>query len=83
MRLKTAETFGIYICNIRLKQIKHVEHTLETYMGSNCNICNIISFCNIKMKHMKHTDETNVLNSRLRHLAFYVPKQVIANYSGL
>ena len=26
---------------------------------------------------------TNVLNSRLRHLAFYVPKQAIVNYSGL
>jgi hypothetical protein len=27
-------------CNIRLEQIKHLEHTLETYMYSNymCNI---------------------------------------------
>jgi len=55
-----AETFRTYIYNIRLQQMKHIEHTLKTYVFSHCNICNIISFCNIKvkqMKHMKHTDE--------------------------
>jgi hypothetical protein len=46
--------------NIRLKkQMKHSEHTLETYMYSHCNMCNIlIYFCNIKMKHLKHLKHT-------------------------
>jgi hypothetical protein len=51
MYLKIAETFGTYIYIIRLKQMKHVEHTLETYVYSHCNICNIRPFCNIKTKY--------------------------------
>jgi hypothetical protein len=35
-------------CNIRLKQMKHLQHTLETYMYGCCNICNI------KIKHLQH-----------------------------
>jgi alpha-N-acetylglucosamine transferase len=39
--------------NIRLEnEIKHSEHTLETYVYNHSNMCNIlIYFCNIKMKH--------------------------------
>jgi hypothetical protein len=33
------------------KQIKHVEHTLETCVCSHCNICNI------KIKRMKDTNK--------------------------
>jgi hypothetical protein len=48
------------LANIRLKkQMKHSEHTLETYVYSHCNMCNIsIYFCNIKMKQLQHLDET-------------------------
>ena len=51
------ETLG----NIRLEnEIKHLEHTLETYVYSHCNMCNIlIYFCNIKMKYLQHPDETS------------------------
>jgi hypothetical protein len=52
---ETAEIFGTYIYNIRLKQMKHMEYILETF---ECSHCNIRFFYNIKMKHMKHTDET-------------------------
>jgi hypothetical protein len=38
--------------------MKHLEHTLATYVYSHCNICNIrIYFCNI-YKHLKHTFAT-------------------------
>ena len=40
--------------------MKHLEHTLETYVYSHCNMCNIpIYFCSIKMKHLQHPDETS------------------------
>jgi hypothetical protein len=39
-------------CNIRLKQVKHLEHTLATYVYSHYNICNI------QIKHMQRLDET-------------------------
>ena len=49
-----------HICNTRLKQMKHSEHTLETYVYSHCNMCNIsIYFCNILMKHLQHTSKTS------------------------
>jgi hypothetical protein len=36
--------------------MKYLEHTLETYVYSHCNMCNIsIYFCNIHLKHLKHT----------------------------
>jgi hypothetical protein len=39
--------------------MKHLKHTLETYVYSHNNICNIqIYFCNIQMKHLQHTYET-------------------------
>jgi hypothetical protein len=42
------------------KQIKHLEHTLATYMYNHWIICNIlIYFCNIHMKHLQHTSETS------------------------
>ena len=46
--------------NIHLaNEMKHLEHTLETYVYSHHNMCNIpIYFCNIKMKHLQHLDET-------------------------
>jgi hypothetical protein len=50
-------------CNIRLIQMKHLEHTLETYMHSHCNTCNIlIYFCNTDMKHF------NISLKHLKHL---------------
>ena len=47
--------------NIHLaNEMKHLEHTLETYMYSHFNMCNVpIYFCNIKMKHLQHIDETS------------------------
>jgi hypothetical protein len=40
--------------------MRHLEQTLETYMYSHCNMCNItVYFCNIKMKHLQHLDETS------------------------
>jgi hypothetical protein len=48
------------ICNIRLEQMKHLENTLETYVYSNYNMCNIpIYFCNIDKQHLQHTPETS------------------------
>ena len=52
-------------CNIRLIQMKHLEHTLETYVYKYCNMCNIpiyfynisIYFCNTDTKHLQHTSE--------------------------
>jgi hypothetical protein len=39
--------------------MKHSENTLEIYVYSHCNMCNIlIYFCNIKMKYLQHLDET-------------------------
>jgi hypothetical protein len=54
------------LANIRLeKEIKYLEHTLETYLYSHFNMCNIsIYFCNIKMKHLKHTLATWALLRR-------------------
>ena len=49
-----------HTCSICLKnQIKHLEHTLATYVYSYCNMCNIsIYFCYIDIKHLQHTSET-------------------------
>jgi hypothetical protein len=77
----TSETY-VYnhcnICNIRLKQLKHLKHTLATYVYNHCNICNI------KIKHLQHTSETtetfetytcniqynhcNICNIQIKHL---------------
>jgi hypothetical protein len=39
--------------------MKHLEHTVETYVYSHCNTCNIkIYFWNIYIKHLQHTSET-------------------------
>ena len=47
------------LTNIRLeREMKHLEHTLETYVYSHFNMCNIsIYFCNIKIKHLQHPDK--------------------------
>jgi hypothetical protein len=46
-------TLATHICyNIRLKQMKRLEHTLATYVYGHFNICNI------QMKHLQHTFET-------------------------
>jgi hypothetical protein len=43
--------------------MKHLEHTLETYVYSHCNVCNIlIYFCNIHIKHLQH------ISKNLKHL---------------
>jgi hypothetical protein len=40
--------------------MKHLEHTLETYVYSHFNMCNIlIYFCNINIKHLQYTSETS------------------------
>jgi hypothetical protein len=51
--------------------MKHLEHTLETYMYSHCHMSNIpIYFCNIGKKNLQHisktseTLETYVCNTR-------------------
>jgi hypothetical protein len=46
-------------CSIHLIQMKHLEHTLQRYVHSHCNMCNIliyfynipIYFCNTDTKH--------------------------------
>jgi hypothetical protein len=39
--------------------MKHLEHTLETYVYSHYNMCNILFyFCNIDIQHLQHTSET-------------------------
>ena len=39
--------------------MKHLEHTLETYVYSHYKMCNIlIYFCNIDIQHLQHTSET-------------------------
>jgi hypothetical protein len=44
-------------CNILMKQS---EHTLETYVYSHCNMCNILIYIyNTDIKHLKHTSETS------------------------
>ena len=49
------------LANIRLEnEMKHLEHTLKTYVYSHHNMCNIlIYFCNIKMIHLQYPDETS------------------------
>ena len=55
-----------HTCNIRLKQLKHLKHTLATYVYSHCNICNTRStfttsrwnICIIHLKRMKHAVAT-------------------------
>jgi hypothetical protein len=48
------------LANIRLEnEMEHLEHTLEIYVYSHCNICNIlIYFYNIKMKRLQHPNKT-------------------------
>jgi hypothetical protein len=41
-------------------QMKHLEHTIETYVYSHYNMCNIlIYFCNIDIQHLQHTSKTS------------------------
>jgi hypothetical protein len=49
------------LANIRLEnEMKHLEYTLETYVYSHCNMCNILMyFYNIKMKHLQYPNETS------------------------
>jgi hypothetical protein len=42
--------------NIKLKQMKHWEQTLATYLWNTCNIS--IYFYNIHIKHLQHITET-------------------------
>jgi hypothetical protein len=40
--------------------MKNLEHTLETYVYSHCNMCNIpIYLYNIDIKYLQHTSETS------------------------
>jgi hypothetical protein len=40
--------------------MKHLEHTLETYVYSHYNMCNISSyFCNIDIQHLQRTSKTS------------------------
>ena len=60
--------------NIRLIQMKHLEHTLETYEYSHYNMCNIpIYFCNIDIQHLQHISETlktYSYNMRFQHTIY-------------
>ena len=48
--------------NIRQEQIKHLKHTLETYVYINYNMCNIpIYFCNIDIQHLQYNSEKKSL----------------------
>ena len=73
-------------CNIRLKQINHLEHTLETYVYSHYNMCNIpIYFCNIDIQHLQHTSEssktleTYSFNIRFSPLFFRTTRHIVGN----
>jgi hypothetical protein len=46
-----------------MKQLKHLENTLATYVYNHYNICNIQikTYATSKMKHMKHTLETHTV----------------------
>jgi hypothetical protein len=44
-------------CNIRRKHMKHLKHTLTTYMWNICNIP-IKTLANIRLKQMKHFEQT-------------------------
>jgi hypothetical protein len=45
---------------MRLEQMKHLKHTLETYMYNHCHMSNIlIYFCNIGIKHLQHVSKTS------------------------
>jgi hypothetical protein len=58
-RLHIYATSKLNTYNICLKQMKHLEHTIETYVYSHCNMCNIlIYFCNIDIKQLQHISET-------------------------
>jgi hypothetical protein len=51
-------TFSTSRRNIRLEQMKYLGHTLETYVYSHYNMCNIlIYFYNIYIQHLQHTSE--------------------------
>jgi hypothetical protein len=56
-----------------MKQMKHLEHILTTYVYSHCNRCNI------RMKHMQHpnktaetlgTDTCNIRVQQLQHMQY-------------
>jgi hypothetical protein len=50
--------------------MKHLDHTLETYVYSHCNMCNIsIYFCNINIKHLQHLKH---LKHTLQHAFFSI-----------
>ena len=54
-----------------MKQIKHLEHILETFVYSHCNLCNIPMYvCSIDIKHLQHTFKTSetLENIRLQHV---------------
>ena len=56
-------------CNIYLEQMKHLKHTLETYVYNHYNMCNVaIYFCNIQTKHLQHSSgHRNIWNIHLKH----------------
>ena len=64
--------------------MKHLEHTLETYVYSHCNMCNIpIYFCNIKMKHLQHLDETSeILKTYSCNMSFAWTRHADAEVDG-
>jgi hypothetical protein len=67
---KTYTTSRSSACSICLKEMKHFEQTLATYLWNTCNIYNIwINFCNIQMKHLKYTSKT------LETYSLHFPKQ--------
>jgi hypothetical protein len=46
-------------CNIRLEQMKYLEHILETYVYNHYNMCSTLIYTyNIDIQHLQHTSET-------------------------
>ena len=64
-----------------LKQTKQLEHTLETYTYSHCNMRNIsIYSCNIDIKHLQHTSETpKILKTYVCNMPFQLKHLLAAS----
>jgi hypothetical protein len=66
--------------------MKHLENTLETYVYSYCNMCNIpiYFFYNIDIKHLKHTFEiTETFEYTLATCAFSTMSPCFLDEGGL
>jgi len=78
-------------CNIRLIQIKHLEHTFETHVCSHCNMCNtriyfcniLIYFCNVDKKYLQRTSEiSEILEIYVCEILFQCKHLLAASANG-